>query len=93
MEKENRRKRKKKKIRRGQRKQDYYGEIEELLDPLTKSLNSYSENNLNIANQSLDVFKSNEGEVQAKPYKTIYSKIPQSIYSTQLKNAKGEIFA
>ena len=49
LEKQNRRNRLEDKIK----KQEYYGEIEELFDPLTKTLNANSEHNLALSEQTL----------------------------------------
>ena len=48
LEKQNRRNRLEDKL-----KQQYYGEIEELFDPLTKTLNANSEHNLALSEQTL----------------------------------------
>ena len=68
LEKANRRNR----LEKNSRKQDYYGEIEELFDPLTKTLNAYREK-ISIANQTLETLKGNDGETWAKPHDTAKS--------------------
>ena len=49
LEKENRKNRLEDKLK----QQEYYGEIEELFDPLTKTLNTNSEHNLALSEQTL----------------------------------------
>ena len=49
LEKQNRRNRLEDKLK----KQEYYGEIEELFDPLTKTLNASNEHNLALSEQTL----------------------------------------
>ena len=49
LEKQNRRNRLEDKLK----KQEYYGEIEELFDPLTKTLNANNEHNLALSEQTL----------------------------------------
>ena len=49
LEKQNRRNRLEDKLK----QQQYYGEIEELFDPLTKTLNANSEHNLALSEQTL----------------------------------------
>ena len=48
LEKQNRKNRLEDKIK----QQEYYGEIEELFDPLTKTLNANSEHNLALSEQT-----------------------------------------
>ena len=49
LEKENRKNRLEEKLR----QQEYYGDIEELIDPLTKTLNANNEQNLALGEQTL----------------------------------------
>ena len=49
LEKQNRKNRLEDKLK----QQEYYGEIEELFDPLTKTLNASNEHNLSLSEQTL----------------------------------------
>ena len=59
LEKQNRRNRLEDKLK----QQEYYGEIEDLFDPLTKTLNAYNEHNLALSEQTLRANRSAKSRV------------------------------
>ena len=86
LEKQNRRNRLEDKLK----QQEYYGEIKELFDPVTKTLNVINEAMQALQNQTLAALEDNTNTLKSVERQSSFLLSPSSISRVKLKDDRGK---